>query len=685
MAKTYLETNTVYHNFRDYSYENVSAELGQELDNQRSKILEIYQMIGSVDKETQNLYAQKAEEFNRKLDKIGQSLELLKKYPAEFPALYAMRSRTPEDEAHFEFREIENDESEIITESQDVLPKEKRLELVCTLDGAGEFGLSVEPYDKAGEESSQLKARINFSQKALEDLNANRLKQILEFCEKRGLSVYDLDVPMKDGVVDVDETLAVLCKQFLEERKKADSQKDSPDIENVTEQDFNLLDFRVSEAPVADLAIPELQKNVKKEQKKKTLDSVYDDIVDMLEKDMHKTLGLSYFTRRKRIEGLSTYVFSIYDKSDPNNEKKDGVKDKNGIYVPTYAYRLYISQDPKTERFVFGYAMPGGKKMDDVMAGDYLAIVKKTGVTHVNFENLSSLDKGVWMMACAEKGLVPIGISINTAKAKAMVEAARKKLSSEEFMVFKRNLANQMLENAAAKCKDKNDRRLGLPESEFDYINNLKADYGFANFRTAYDAENGLYNAVLKDIEKGGRDKESGAATTFGAMRALRGVFDIYNKHQYQTFGDVLNDNSFKQLKISAENKAGLTAKIPENKPLLEFDTGDFITLYQTLQPHYVAEAKKDILDAYHRESNRKGPKRADNVVLSSDLFPGVKGVVNEINVILRHKGIEALTLPTEHNGLNFARPEERNEKDGAVKSAQETTKASVVPTRGSR
>ena len=685
MAKTYLEINTVNHSFAEHGYESVSAELNRERDYQRDQILQISGMQKSADEKTQNQLTKEIEQFRSKLEQNRYNRELLKKYPDEFPVLYAMRNRVSEEEASFEFKEVLNEKPEIVTEAQDILPKEERLEMVCTVNGAGSFGLSIEPYDKPGEDNRQLKARINFSQKALDDLNAERLKRILEFCEQRGLSIYDIDLPMKDGKIDVDEKLAVLTRQLLEERQRKAAQQKSPDVDALTERDFNILDVKVPEAYVGDVDVQTPKAIAQGKKKEKTLDGIRKDLTDMLEKDMHKTRGLSYFERIKKIDGKSTYVFSLYDKPSRDNEKLDGLKDKNGVYVPTYAYRLYISQDPKSGRFVFGYATPGGKKMDDVMAGDFLGIVKKTGATHVNFSNVSNLDKGVWLMACAEKGLVPIGIGINMAKAKAMVEAARKKLSSEEFMTFKRNLANQMLENAQQKCKDKNDRKFGLPSSEFDYINNLKADYDFDNFRSAYDGDDGLYNEVLKDIERGGKDKETGAATTFGAMRTLRKVFDIYENYQYTTFGDFVRSEKYEHLKLTPEEKAKLST-IPENRVFTELTKDDFMLLYKTLLPRQVENSKKEILEAFRRETNRKGPKRADSVVLSSDLFPGVKGAVNEINIILKRNGIEALTLPTEHNGLDFARPQGFDEALEAEKNkSPQTPQTQATAGRGSR
>ncbi len=687
MAKTYLEINTVNHNFEAYGYESVSAELNRKLDYQRRQILQISSMIDSTDEKTQARFAREVEQSRSKLEEIRHNRELLQKYPDEFPALYAIHSRNFDDDVSLEFREVLNDDEQIVTEARDIMPKEERLELNCAIEGAGRFGILVEPYDKAGEEQRQLKARINFSQKALDDLNADRLKRILEFCEQHGLSVYNIDLPMKDGVIDVDEKLAVLTKQFVEERRKEASTPDMPNVEAVSPDDFSLLEVRVPEARTADVDLPtpqDIARSGKTAKKEKTIDGSHDDIVEFLEKDLHKTRGMSYFERVKIIDGKATYVFSLYDKPSRDNEKKDGIKDKNGVYVPTYSYRLYLSQDSQTGRLVFGYATPGGKKLDDVMAGDYMGVIKKTGATHINFSNVPNIDKGVWLVACAEKGLVPIGISVNLAKAKMMVEAARKKLSSEEFMTFKRNLANQVLENAAKKCNNPNDRMYGLPKSEFDYITTLKADYDFDNFRKAYDDDNGLYNEVLKDIERGGKDSETGAATTFGAMRTLRKVFDIYRKYQYNTVDDFLKDNQTSDFGLTPEERAQLNG-LQGGKLMTELDRDDFMLLYHTLLPRQIEKAKDDILRAFERESKRSGPKRADNIVLASDLFPGAKGAVNEINIILRRDGIEALTLPTEHNGLSFERPKGFDERLEAEKNKAKTPQTQATAGRDSR
>ena len=168
-------------------------------------------------------------------------------------------------------------------------------------------------------------------------------------------------------------------------------------------------------------------------------------------------------------------------------------------------------------------------------------------------------------------------------------------------------------------------------------------------------------------------------------MRTLRKVFDVYENYQYATFGDFVRSEKYEHLKLTPEEKAKLST-IPENRVFTELTKDDFMLLYKTLLPRQVENSKKEILEAFRRETNRKGPKRADSVVLSSDLFPGVKGAVNEINIILKRNGIEALTMPTEHNGLDFARPQGFDEALEAEKNkSPQTPQTQATAGRGSR
>lgn len=654
MAKTYLQTNTVNHNHQSGSYENIEQELIKEQRYLDEQLVRVRADIASGEGDEAALNAEQTS-YRQALDTAAHDMELLKKYPESFPYLYSVREHAKADDIHGAFREVLSDDAEIVTEAGDVMPRDEMLELNYEIDGIP-FAVSAEPYDKPGEDEAQLKGRINFSSQAIDNLNAERLKQILAFCEQHGMSVYDMDIPMKEGKVDLDEKLASLMQQVLEARRAQDAANLGADADD---ENLNHYQEITPETKDLDVALAKGPKLKLKAKAPKTLNGIKNDLLELIEKDMKKTRGMTFFERTRNIGGLSTTVFSIYDKPDKDNEKKDGLKDKNGVYVPTYTYRLYVAQNPKTGRFVFGYSTPNGKKLDDAMAGDFIGVVKKSGATHVNFSNLGNSDKGVWMIACAEKGLVPIGISINMAKAKAMVEAARKKLNHEEFVLFKKRLADQMIENSEKKNPGK--ARFGMEKSEYDFVQTMRSGYDFENFRSAYDAEGGLYTTVLSRIEEGGANAEKGAAITFGAMRTLRSVFDLYVKNQQSTFGEALAKSTGSNNKYALTKEEVLAlSQIPAGKPMMELTTEDFMTIYRVLEPRQVKQAEEDILSAYRRELKRK-PQRADTIVLTSDLFPKVKTEVNGINIYLGREGIDTLTLPNEHSGLSYARPEELN------------------------
>ncbi len=634
MAESYLETGAIAHNFESYGFSNVLAGLDRELEDKRRHVLEFLD-VADADTEVDEAEFRRCQE---ELSALRADKDLLRRYPQEFPVLYAVRQRETEDNVRFSMREVPAVRPEIVTEDKDVLPRSTRLELVCDLEDAGEFTISAEQYDRAGEDMPQMRAKIGFAQKTLDDLNAERLKRILEFCEKHGLPMHELSFPMKDGQIDVDEKLASLTQQLMENSLQENVGNPGPESDCENPEEFALLETVVHDVEQA----PRGQKP--KAKKPYTIDKAYEDMVDMLEKDLHKTRGLSYFVHRNRVDGLRTMVFSIYDKPNKDNEKNDGLKDKNGNYVPTYSYRLYVSQ-AKDGHFVFGYATPGGKKIDDAMAGDFVGLIKKTGATHIRFSNVHNLEKGVWLVACAEKGIVPIGISINMSKAKKMVESARGKLSDEEFITFKRNLAAQMLENA----KDKK-----LDKSELTYIQTLTAAYDFEAFRVASDD---LIERVNADIAKAAQNEENGAALAMGAMHTLRSVFDLYFKHNDQTVGERLQD-MLKQDMITPEEREALNA-LPQSIKLSEMTPAHFITVYEALLPRQIEKNNKDILQAFSREFKNK-VRRAPGVVLTADLFPKAKGAVAGINILLRQSGIDALTLPLEHNGLYYADPNQR-------------------------
>lgn len=576
MARTYLEFQTVHHRFETMGYDQVAHEL-----------------------ENKGMVA---------------DLELLKKYPDSFPKLYDIRQNTDDEEKiHFEMHEVELERPEIVTEAKDVEDKTKRLELVCTTEEGISFSLMVEPYDKPGEERSQLSARLNFDEKTIAELDDERFKRILEFCERHGISPYSVSMPEAGSEFSLDEKLAELTAKFLENRRAEDL--------NTPENEHFL------ETQIENIGVRRPMNLNKKEKGPKALKDVYHDVVNFLEKDIHKTMGLTYFEHLK--SGM--VEFSLYDKPNADNEKLDGVKDKNGVYVPTYAYRLYIGQNEKNDNFQFGYATPGGKKMDDVMAGDFMGTIKGSGVTHLDFRNIPNQDKGVWLVACAEKGIVPIGISLNIAKMNMMKEKARAKLGQEEFMAFEKRLAAQYRENVAVKGKT-------LQPSEEGMLENLEVAYDFENFRKGYGK---IYPKIIQKIDEGSKDYDKGAATTVGAQRALRTLFSLYES--YPTVGDFVADHP--------ECKSAV-AGIPSQTSGKEITENQWSEIYDALLPLHINKAEDEIVKALKREEGRS-PRRSAIVVIN-DVLNNVKGSLNEINIYLRRNGVEQLVLPVDHKNPSY-------------------------------
>ena len=572
MARTYLEFQTVNHRFETLSFENLKREL-----------------------EAKGATA---------------DIALLNKYPESFAKLYDIRENTQaEENISFEMRETNLERPEIVTEAKDVEDKEKRLELACQMEDGTSFSLMAEPYDKPGEDNPQLKMRLNFDDETLKNLNDEKFKRIMEFCERHGISVYDIDLPEAGSEFSLDEKLNELAHRFLENRHQEDV--NTPEDVHIIQSEIEDVNLRAGI-------------ELKKKKGPKTLRSVYDDMVKFLENDIHKTRGLTYFEHMK--DGM--IEFSIYDKPSRENEKLDGQKDKNGVYVPTYAYRLYIGQNEKNGNFHFGYATPGGKKMDDVMAGDFMGVIKDSGADHLDFRNIPNQDKGVWLVACAEKGIVPIGISLNIAKMNMLKEKARAKLGQEEFIRFEKRLAEQYRENARAKGK-------ALEGSEESMLAGLEETYKFENFRKGYG---NIYLKFIDKIEEGSKDRDYGAATTIGAGFALTALCEIYKKMpNIESF--VSRHPEFKE--------AVMSTGIPLKKSKHELAPKEWEKLYDALIPANIEKAKTEIQAELKREEARK--YRRNPLIVVDGFIKDIKGSLSSFNAYLQENGVDKLTLPTDY------------------------------------
>ena len=679
MADLYLETRTLNHNFEEFSYEKVFERLYQEYARNEE--------FGARAKTDEEKSA-----YEKKANELANDKRLLTMYSDEFPVLDRIRAHGYEDDeagrsVQFAFKEIDFRKPEIVTEKHDVEEKNKQLELECTFENGLKFGLSAIARD--GAEDKLLTGQISLPNETLEKLNAENLARIMDFCERYGFSTYDLTIPMREGMVAADEKikdLAALLESYKEKahadasevRTPATPSDDEHDMSGFDEEDYHIVYEGPAPLPGYS-ALPTVA--VKSEPEPLTFNEVKQNFRSFIEKDLHKKLRLSYWEHTRSVDGQIMTVFSIYDKEDRDNYKNDGKKDpkKKHVHVPTFSYRLYVAQK-SDGRFIFGYATPNGKKMDDVMAGDFIGEIKKTGTTHLNLKNIPNQDKMVWMVACAEKGIVPTGISINKAKAEKMLQAAQAKLSTQEFATFERRLMEQLEAHAKAKGKElptseqefiekrKNEAQK-LLETQQDMLKAAEFERDFHNFRRAYD--NGLKREAESTIAKGIMDAKTGPANAIGAMTALTRTFDA-------VLGDDCNmDISFAErldqlmkcpikndetgdiisVRLTQDERRVLSTSILLDKKVKDMTSQDWQCVYEVMFKRAYNEAKDKIIAEY-RANDKSASKAIDNILINR-VWKRETSAFERVNSRLSSQGCEELKLPKKDGEFIYQRPKE--------------------------
>lgn len=686
MAQRFLEVENIQHNFAEYSFDNVRSRIEKMRENpEQSK-------------------------------EAAELLTLFEKYPEQVCALLRVKDRGAVDtdageKLSMEYKEVPYSRPEIETEKGDSMLPSSQLELECTFEDGTNFALSALPAapktaDK--DEPLQLKGQIRFSEETLKTLNEEKFKRIMDFCQAYGFSTFGLNVPTYGGEIDVDEKLAELLAKYNEEHTmtvESDSYVKPSEDEN-NEEGAQKEDF----CPLVDEAAEEEREDVHDSIKKKgmTLDEMVIDMRLFLEKDLNKRKNLSYWEHVKTIDGRRSYVFSIYDKENPNNWRDDGRKNKDGNYVPTASCRLMVSQD-KAGKFFFGYSTPNGAKMSDSLAGDFIGEIKKTGITHLNFSNIPNQDKPIWLNACAEKGIVPTGLSLSKNKIETMLKGAQAKLSTDEYATFVERLMDQWEEDTAKKGKT-----LAISDQEYirkcrnDVVSKREDQYGqiekaefekkFKNFRDSYNAPDGLLTQVNKLIINGSRDSKTGAATAIAAMSTLARTFDVVlgvNDDKKQALDVSLGERLEELLKnpmTDNEGRPTIVRMTDEEKRVLaplagkkikDLTKEDYLAIYNLLYKRQLKETKRTIVNIIKGDLAGKIHVK-EHLLVEQRVWNGSLGEVRQVNEALRKigAGVDVLTLPDKHSGLPVDELRAIAEKElEAEKASKEATKPEVKPT----
>ena len=443
------------HNFLDIK--NIDYNARYSLDNVKAQI------------EKMKHYPERAKE--------AEEMEALcEKYSDQFAALFKVKDEAFLDDEDglslsMVFEESEYHRPDVEIDKHDTVPP-KQLKLTCTIDDSktGEstsFSLSALPTipNTADEKEPQrLRGEISFTEEALKNLNEEKFKQIMDFCNTHGFSTFGLTLPMRGGEIDVDEKLAELLKKYQEQQKQDEVPSTKPSEDKDINEGFNKEDFislldeaaeeeKVSETE-ATLAPATEEKPTAKPSSAKhmSLDDMLKNVRAFIEKDLYKLPNLSYWEHHKIIDGRDAYVFSIYDTENAENYHNDGQKTKDGQYKTTASCRLMVSQD-RNGKFFFGYSTPSNTPIKQDLATDFLGEIKKANITHLNFTNIPKRDKMTFMIACAENGIIPKNLSFSKSKVEKMLQSAQTKLTTEAYTSFIEDLMDQWEEETAKKGK----------------------------------------------------------------------------------------------------------------------------------------------------------------------------------------------------------------------------------------
>lgn len=349
-----------------------------------------------------------------------------------------------------------------------------------------------------------------------------------------------------------------------------------------------------------------------------------------LEEGLAKKSGSSYFKQHTGWFGSGWTEYVVYDNEDPDNQKKDGVKNKDGSVKYTYSFKLFIKVD-NDGNVNFAYRTPNHRKMDETAIGGIIGQLKDLGYKYISFPPGKPKDeeKGMWRKLMAENGIVPIGMGLNKAKAEGMLKAAKEKLSTEAYNDFQYRLAKQMKENNDKKGKP-------VDESEQIFIDGLFNAHKYAAFTDAYSS---VYKSKIKKILRSDNPQE-GAIDKVAAYRTLLQVFEVY-KSAIENGGNILNSN-----KLTPEEKR-LVSQFA-NGSAEKLNAQQMNALYDVLYIRQRKEADKLLCDQLFKQVfndvSKRGAKATFLNVLNKELNTA-RGRCDSINDDLTALGIEKIDI----------------------------------------
>lgn len=403
--------------------------------------------------------------------------------------------------------------------------------------------------------------KINFSQDNIDKMTVEMMRQIIDYLDRRG--IHGIELP--DGI---DEKLAAAYNEADGANHEAEdaariNEQETPEAEEAPIRPLPENDGR-EEIPTSGYTNQDARDFANEFGGNETVMAAqtvdYGKLVGNIDDWVFGVGGMNKqknWTGFKKYKGSRTVDFlrtiagkgmsgwdcwAVYDDGNFKNDELDGKVDKDGFIKVKYAFKIYsrVKKDDKgNDRLEVRYAMPKGKKITDNYANGVLRMLKKCGVSHVNFpDGLPEEDEGTFRLAAAGNGLIPLLKNLNEDKVKKMLEKAESKLSAKEFVEYKLKLANWMEECALEDCAK--DGKAFEEHKNASLINNLKAEYEYAPFRDMYEKGGGIRGVLENTVKANEENDKDGLIKIVGASKAAKDLFEVYKTHSDKSAESVI-------------------------------------------------------------------------------------------------------------------------------------------------
>ena len=544
------------------------------------------------------------------------------------------------------------------------------------------FYLSVQPHDNPANGNREDQLKISIEDENFPDLSKENLQKILSFCESHGFSTLSADFPFSlDGLEDEDR-----FRNILNELKHKAKKREELERSKWEKIDNSLLNEEIGTSVIQNRSTSEMDSSQRQSDSSElsTADGIYqnfasegedkgfwknltdrikkpfvrnhtgsatlklEDVEKTLEKKMFEdSLGkerdMSYFKGSvpSRIFGSAWTVYTFFDTPNEKNMAENGRKDKDGKPKFTYAYKLFVAQDSEGG-IHFAYHMRDNKKVSEDMVNALVGQFKDFGYTHIRFPHgVPDSDKKIWRIVLAEKGIVPVGMSIDRSKAQGMLEAAKKKLSDEGYAKFKLRLGKQMKENYEKKGK--------VPDtSEKDFIDSLIISHYYEPFVNAYNAV--VKGGLSQKLRAASKDPQMSAVKKVAAYYAFNRLFSVYDSQAHN--GTVAQSAELTDTEKRRIKDAGL-----DIEPY-KLSKEQMVELYELLMPRCIIEADKELEAAFFEAKDvgnvaAKGAKRADNIICK-EIFDAARNSFEDVNERLKNNGCDEISMPKVMGRLQY-------------------------------